>query len=213
MEFYLKTDYPVARDSLDYIYPQGAAVDNNKKPEFMEELKKYPGSVLDLGCAGGGFIEDCINEGRPAVGLEGCDYDKKYNKFAWATIPNNLFNCDISKPFVVHTGDKIPYQFDIVTMWEVFEHIEKRDIDQVFQNIRIHLKPNGLYIASISGGHSPHSFYRDVDMHRTRERREWWIKQFNHHDFIEQPEIEESFMGKFIRESRTNYKLVMRKDG
>lgn len=212
IKFFLETNYPLAKDSYDYIYPQGAAVDNNRRPEFNQELKNFPGSVLDLGCAGGGFIKDCVDEGRIAIGLEGSDYCKKFNKYEWATIPDNLFTCDITKPFILHIGNIKPYKFNIVTMWEVFEHIEKKDIDQVFENIRNHLSDSGIFLCTITRGHSPHDFYREVDLHRTREKREWWLKQFIHNGFIEDEQVEEKFAGKWMRESRSNYKLAFRKD-
>lgn len=211
-KFHLVTAYHLALESMDYLYPYGASQDNNRCQEFNDELKKYPGSVLDLGCAGGGFVKDMLDEGRPAIGLEGSDYCKRFNKFEWATIPDSLFLCDITKPFTLLTEDLKLAQFNIITLWEVLEHIELSGMDQLFDNILLHLAPDGLIFATASRGHSMHRFYKEVDLHRTRKPRDWWIRQFkNYHHLVEDLEIEKEFEDKFLRSSRTNYKFVLRK--
>lgn len=215
IKFYLETDFPLAKDSLDYQYPEGAIQDNSKRPKFNEGLKRYPGSVLDLGCAGGGFIKDCIDEGRIAVGLEGTDFNKNGQKFEWATIPDNLFTCDLTKPFVLHTGDRKCFQFNIVTAWEFFEHIEKPDIAQLILNIKNHLTDGGLLICSIDGNHYPLRHHREIDLHRTVESKDWWLGVLETSGFKEDMEIAGHFAGRWLRESRSpkNYRMVLRKNG
>jgi len=46
----------------------------------------------------------------------------------------NLFTCDITKPFEVVQGSQ-PVRFDLITAWEVLEHIGPDALDQVFRNI------------------------------------------------------------------------------
>ncbi|GEM_PF-1969692 len=213
IRFFLDTDFPIAKDSLDYLYPLGAIRDNSRRQKFNDKLKKYPGSVLDLGCAGGGFVKDCIDEGRIAVGLEGTDFNKKSKRFEWATIPEYLFTCDISKPFVLHLGDGKPFQFDIVTAWEFFEHIEKKDLPQVFTNIKKHLVNGGLVFCSIANNHYPHDEHKEIDLHRTIEDKDWWRKQFEVNGFIEEPEIAGHFAGRWLRDGRASNKFVFRKNG
>lgn len=212
IKFYLDTDYSVAKDSLDYQYPEGAIQDNTKRPEFNEKLKKYSGSVLDIGCAGGGFVKTCIDEGRIAVGLEGTDFNKNEKKFEWATIPDNLFTCDVTKPFTLHTGNNEPYQFDIITAWEFFEHIEIPDLHSLMINLKRHLTSNGLIICSIDGNPYPLRRNRKIDLHRTVMPRNWWGKNFKAYSLFEEPTIEEYFTKHYLRESRSpnNYKFVVR---
>lgn len=210
-KFFLETKHPIAKDSLDYLYPVGAIRDNSRRPKFNEKLRKYPGSVLDLGCAGGAFVKDCVDEGRIAIGLEGSDFNKSQKKFEWATIPDNLFTCDLTKPFIIHTGDKKPYQFDIITAWEFFEHIEKKDLPQLFTNIRNHLVNGGLVFASISHDRQLHEKYNGIDLHRTVEARSWWVEQFRLNGFIEDQEIAGHFAGRWVRDGRLSDKFVFKK--
>lgn len=210
IKFNLDTNFPVALDSLDHIYPLGAKRDNSRRKEFNDKLKNYPGSVLDLGCAGGAFVKDCLDEGRIAVGLEGSDYDIKHKAFEWVTIPSNLFTCDVTKPFTLSVTDTIPYQFDIITAWEFFEHIEKKDLDQLFTNIKNHLIANGIVIATIANNHYPHDDFKEIDLHRTVEKKDWWIDQFRSHGFVEDLVAKEHFAGNWLRKD-PGYKLVFRK--
>ena len=140
-------------------------------------------------------------------------YNKKFNKFEWATIPNNLFNCDVTKPFILHTGNHVPYKFNIITLWEVFEHFTYAELYLVLENIKLHLAPDGLIFATTSQGHSYHKLYKEIDLHRTRKNKDWWIRRFGEAGLIEVPEIEKQFEGKFLRDSRTNSKYVLRKNG
>src|SRR3990167_2627697 len=98
----VETDYPVALDSPDHLEPWGTKQDNSVNKRFNKKLIKLFGhtpNVLDLGCAGGGFVRSIIKQGGLAVGIEGSDYSKKIKRAEWAKIPDNLFTADITKPF------------------------------------------------------------------------------------------------------------------
>jgi hypothetical protein len=103
VKFVLKTNKPVAFDSPDHIVPRGTKYDNTRNMLFNKKLEALFGHrslyVLDLGCAGGGFVKDCLEDGHFAVGLEGSDYSKKLERAEWRTIPANLFTCDITEDF------------------------------------------------------------------------------------------------------------------
>lgn len=75
----LETDHPVAISSNDTKYPRGSKNDNSIVPRFNHKLYQFLGvqtrlRVLDLGCAGGGFVRSLIDDGHLAVGLDGSDY-------------------------------------------------------------------------------------------------------------------------------------------
>src|SRR5205809_2708747 len=97
---------PVAVDSPDHIAPRGTANDNSRNRLFNRKLEallgKRPLAVLDLGCAGGGFVKDFLDEGHVAIGLEGSDYSKKLRRAEWATIPEHLFTCDVTEEFEIN---------------------------------------------------------------------------------------------------------------
>lgn len=204
MIWQLKTDYPIAWDSYDHTHPVGTKDDNYKSGNFNTKLHRLlPGviSVLDLGCAGGGFVESLIEDGCIAVGLEGSDYSLKIKRAAWATIPDNLFTCDISKPFILHTGDGKPYKFDVVTLWEVIEHIETYDLPQLFENMRNHMRSGALFIMT-----TPRTFNRyprsGVDHHRTRKPAEWWDETITAGGFERQPQFEDHFGRFWLRDGK-----------
>lgn len=202
MNWYLDTEYPIALDSYDHKVPGGTAIDNSSNRNFNRKLDKlYDGwqvSVLDLGCAGGGFVESLLEDGHIAVGLEGSDYSLVHKRAAWPVIPGNLFTCDITKPFILHQGDHEPYQFDIVTAWEVVEHIEVDDLPIMFENIKAHLKPSGLFLMTTP-------YYRGTiksrlnDHHRTRRHWTWWRETITSFGFEHAPEIEALFKYSWVR--------------
>ncbi len=60
------TDYPVALDSPDHLYPHGTVRDNSYSRAFNDKLGglvEWPISVLDLGCSGGAMVHSMLQEG------------------------------------------------------------------------------------------------------------------------------------------------------
>ncbi len=211
MRFYLETQHPIALDSYDYLYPSGAIRDNFRNPKFNQKLYRFPGAILDLGCAGGGFVKNCLEDQRLAVGLEGNDYNLKHKRAEWATIPDYLFTCDITQPFTVHTGDKTPHIFGIITAWEVLEHILKKDLPFLFANIHRHLNKNGLFIVSVTNFPSPNPNYSMIDMHRTLQNLPWWLDQLAMNKFIRDEDLEGYFEPDWVRNEKHSYHLVLRR--
>src|SRR5689334_11430474 len=123
------TNKPVAIDSPDHLQPQGTALDNSVNPRFNCKLFGWVGKrqvrVLDLGCAGGGFVKSVLDQGGAAVGIEGSDYSRLRLRAEWATIPDNLFTADITDSFQLlqksTQGQENPAQFTVITAWEVLE--------------------------------------------------------------------------------------------
>lgn len=195
---------PVALDSPDHQVPTGTRQDNSFNLVFNRKLEALFRSrtlaVLDLGCSGGGFVKSCLDAGHLAAGLEGSDYSKKLRRAEWATIPDHLFTCDITAPFSLFEEDAggVPHGWvvDVVTAWEVIEHISKADLPRLCDNVRRHLSPGGLWIMSVS----PNEEVVDgVRLHQTVEEEAWWLAFFREQGFINHPELV-SFFGKdFVR--------------
>jgi len=100
----LETEHPVAVSSNDTRFPRGTKDDNSIVPRFNRKLYQLyrdqdPIRVLDIGCAGGGFVRSLLDDGHLAVGLEGSDYQLVNQGAEWSTIPLHLFTCDVTKPF------------------------------------------------------------------------------------------------------------------
>lgn len=202
----LECERKVAYDSPDHLVPWGTKRDNSTYPWFNDKLYRLYAEkssvqlrVLDLGCSGGGFVKACIDDGNFAVGLEGSDFSKKHRRAEWRSIPENLFTCDITKRFSLslqNGGKRRPLKFNVVTTWEVMEHITEKDVVGVAENVKRHLEKDGLWIMSIA----PMDDYVDgVNLHQTVKPRAWWIKKLEKAGFKSQDDIRHYFDGHFLR--------------
>lgn len=183
----LLTDHPIAIHSDDQLFPRGAANDNTRYPRFCIKCEELLGAqlrTLDLGCAGGGIVWDFALRGHRSVGLDGSDFALKRQAGMWRLIPNQLFTCDITEKYsLVHTETSDPVLFDVISAFEVLEHIPEDRLPQFFSNIKRHLAPKGLFIASVAT-------FPDFDSrtgavwHVTVKPRNWWLAQLATHGLI-----------------------------
>ena len=194
----------VAVSSPDHLIPWGTSRNNSRNPRFNEKLcRLYPATralkILDLGCAGGGFVKDCIDAGHLAVGLEGSDYSQRHRRAEWATIPEFLFTCDITGAFEVLLQEPVAttrVQFDVVTSWEVLEHITEADLDRLIANVKQHLAPGGLWIMSIA---SYDDICNGVNLHQTVKPQAWWVEQFRRRGLEHHAEYVRYFNTQYVR--------------
>ncbi len=196
---------PIAFDSPDHLVPWGTANDNSRNYRFNEKIYQIfyayprPWKILDIGCAGGGFVRDCLNDGCFAVGLEGSDYSKKFKRAEWATIPDNLFTCDVTANFDVFVetnGQRTSVLFDLVTSWELMEHIAEDKIEAVATHVKKHLVQHGLWIMSVA---TVDDIVNGVNLHQTVKPKEWWISKFETLGLYHQPAFVDFFNTQFVR--------------
>jgi 2-polyprenyl-3-methyl-5-hydroxy-6-metoxy-1,4-benzoquinol methylase len=196
----VQTDSPVAADSLDHLEPKGTALDNSRNGRFNQKLYTLyrsigrPLRILDLGCSGGGFVRDCLSDGHIAIGIEGSDYSARRGRAEWPELGGRaLFTADIRKHFEIRDDESSARRmtFDVVSLWEVLEHMGETDLPTVFGNIRSHLEPGGLVVASISGEPLTH--------HRTVRSQSWWLAMFREQQFTPLPALVTYFATQFIR--------------
>jgi 2-polyprenyl-3-methyl-5-hydroxy-6-metoxy-1,4-benzoquinol methylase len=199
MSIIVKTDNAVALDSLDHLVPHGTMKDNSRNPVFNRKLyglfPHRPLYIMDLGCSGGGFVKDCLDDGHRAIGLEGSDYSLIRKRAEWATIPDALFTCDITKPFSV-LENRIGLRFHAITAWEVMEHIPEEGLPQLFGNIARHLHDGGLCIASVSTLQKYH--------HVTVKTKDWWLAVVSDHGFEHLERLVSYFGSDWIRGPHQN---------
>jgi hypothetical protein len=109
---------------------------------------------------------------------------KVNNLFNWPKYPNNLFTCDISRPFQI-SKDGHPAKFPFITAWEILEHIPPERMQQTLLNIREHC--SGYLFTTISKGGKPGV---DSDQHMTYidglKPFEWWEGQLIEARFTQQ---------------------------
>lgn len=195
----------VAYDSPDHLMPWGTRRDNSRNFRFNEKIYRlfpeqnnFP-KVLDMGCSGGGFVKDCLSDGCLAVGLEGCDFSKKTRRAEWATIPDNLFTCDITDEFdvLLESDSGIErIQFDVVTAWEVIEHIAEDKLSMVAENVKKHLHPGGVWIMSVSPDEDVVNGFR---LHQTVHAKPWWVEKFQSMGLFHNEEYVKYFNTQFVR--------------
>ena len=177
----LDTKYPVAYESNDYLVPHGTVRDDTRYPRFIHACEMYfkdreKLAFVDLGCSSGGIVLDALLRGHEAVGLEGSDESFKQQRAQWRIIPKNLFTCDITKPFTLKKDDKLK-EFDVISAWEVLEHIKEEDLPVLLENIKKHLNTGGIFIGSIAN-------WDDIDektgvnWHVNLHPYEWWRDRF-----------------------------------
>jgi SAM-dependent methyltransferase len=154
----LQTEFPIAYESPDHLMPWGTMRDNSTNPAFIQEVQDFFKSnydldkikFMDLGCSGGQLAVDFYKNGNVAVGLEGSDYSVKHQRANWPEHHNKmLFTCDVAKPYTVSMNDE-QYECNMVTAWEVIEHIHPDSLNMFFTNISNHLENNGVFVGSIS---------------------------------------------------------------
>lgn len=201
----VKTDRPIAYESPDHLVPWGTRRDNSRNRRFNQKLYRLFGEqrgplwIADLGCSGGGFVKDCLDDGCVAVGIEGSDFSKRFRRAEWRTIPEYLFTADITTPFEIvgefADGQK-PLLFDAVTSWEVMEHIHERDLPGVAANVKKHLRPGGLWIMSVS---SRDDYVNGVNLHQTVKPAQWWIEMFREHGLHHNEDYVRYFNTQYIR--------------
>ena len=206
------TNKPVAVDSPDHLHPKGTMRDNSVNPEFNRRLysvlreRNLAPTVLDLGCAGGGFVKSILDDGFFAVGIEGSDYSKVRQRAEWATIPDFLFTADATEPFTVEDATG-PLQFSAITSWEFMEHIADANLAALFSNIRRHLNRGGLFISSTNtipddeGGHGYHQTVRPAA---------WWNALYEHLGWEHDYQAEETFGGEYVHTDASSLCAALR---
>lgn len=203
----MQTDYPVAFDSNDHLHPWGAANDNTSCPAFLAAceriIKKRPIHYLDLGCAGGQLVREFIDADHIAVGVDGATAAMREN---WRENPHNYFGADISRPFRLSLATDF-FWFDVITAWEVPEHIPEERVPQFAANIREHLHPaHGMFVASIStrpdvvDGHQ---------YHVTVQPEEWWRKIFMQNGLV--PVLSSFRKDEYARTDPMSFHIVCRR--
>lgn len=149
------TDFPVAVDSPDHLFPWGTARDNTTDLGFIYEIEYYfknkKINMMDIGCSGGQLVVDFSKRGHKAIGIEGSDYSIKTKRANWPEYHNKLlFTCDASKPYKIVEDDDSDIKFDLITAWETIEHIHPDTLDVFFQNICNHMHKGSIFCGSIS---------------------------------------------------------------
>ncbi|MBI4144465.1 methyltransferase domain-containing protein [Candidatus Woesearchaeota archaeon] len=187
-QFKIITNHPVAEYSDDHKAPRGSINDNSVNKRFNKKLydfiKKPEISLLDLGCAGGGFVKSIIEDGHTAIGIEGSNACKKRGYGEWNNCPYHLFTADITQPFRITNASGKQITFDAITAWEVLEHIPENKLNNLLLNIARHAHQETTLIVSVATTKDENPIEGTI-YHHTIKPKAWWLQKFSEHGFIE----------------------------
>jgi SAM-dependent methyltransferase len=102
-----------------------------RKLQLVNKLTPQIGTLLDIGCAAGYFVELALSQGWNAYGLEISRFAASKARRRGLRVVNGV------SPAVFQSG-----RFDVVTMWDVVEHL--LDPTKSLQEVNRVLKPGGL---------------------------------------------------------------------
>ncbi|WP_197901691.1 class I SAM-dependent methyltransferase [Rhodocytophaga rosea] len=137
-KYYQSTDYISHQDDnegvINKLYYIVKQKNLNSKLQLINDLYNK-GSVLDIGCGTGSFLEICKKDGWITVGIEP---DEKARKKAvqktQGEVKENIY--------------ELPFQkFDIITMWHVLEHVHL--LNETIEKIKQLLNENGKLIIAV----------------------------------------------------------------
>lgn len=192
----IKTEHPIAYESIDYLFPYGTKQDNSTNLGFINDVENYfegkKIKFLDIGCSGGQLNVDFHNRGHLSVGIEGSDYSVIHKRANWPEYHNQiLFTCDATKPYEILDENDNQIKFNCISAWEVIEHIAEKDFDQFFTNILNHMDDTSIFVGSVSmmgdyhfTMHHTGEFGEVVEMHPSIFPKDVWVNQILNKYFV-----------------------------
>jgi Methyltransferase domain len=186
-----EAERPLAFDSPDHLEPRGTRNDNTRHPRFVRKAEALIGeniAHLDIGCAGGGLVWDFTLAGHLSVGVEGSDYNLRNARAEWGVIADRLFTADICYPFRVEKANGERQLFNLVSAWELFEHIPTASVDDAIGNIVANMTESGYLVCSIATFVDMNEATGTV-FHQTVKPKEWWVEKFKAHGLTERSDL------------------------
>jgi len=164
------------KEYFDGIY-EGDYEKRNPRYKFKAMIReilrfKKEGSLLDIGCAYGKFLEVCAS--RTRFKLSGIDISEHAVEVAKKRLKGK--GIELRKAGVLDTGFK-DNSFDVVCLFDVLEHIE--DLSKAFDEIKRILRKDGIVIFSVpvyDGLAGRIVGKLDIDpTHCHKEKRGFWL--------------------------------------
>lgn len=108
-----------------------------RKVQMINELCKTKGTLLDVGCGTGNFIQACKQNGWMITGTEPDQEARNVaSKRVGAAIVDSINHKELEGK-----------SFDIITLWHVLEHIHL--LNETVDWLKEHLNPNGKIIIAV----------------------------------------------------------------
>lgn len=159
---------------------KGREITFNRSLKLIEKYSK-PGKILDVGTAGGSFLHVAKKRGWEVYGIEPnkwlCNWGK--NNYGIDIKPGTIFDYKYPDGF-----------FDVITLWDVLEHVP--DPKKVLVECNRILKKGGLLIVN----------YPDIDSLAARMMGKKWVFLLTVHLFYFTPKTIRKILGV------TNFRVV-----
>ncbi len=143
---------------------------------FLREIARFrtEGDLLDVGCAYGLFLREASRRYR----CTGCDISAHALGVARRLLPPEI-------PLFAARAGELPTGrlFDIVTCFDILEHVS--DLPRALADVRAHLRPGGLLVATMPVYDGPLGRLVDRldhdETHVHRRGRDFWLQEFGAH--------------------------------
>ena len=139
--YYKSEDYISHTDSkrnfFEKAYHLVRSFSLNQKLKLINSLNEKKGTLLDIGCGTGEFLNVCNNNGWDILGIEP---DEGARAIANNKVGNSVFSSN-------ELNELKKESFDIITLWHVLEHLPNLEADlAIFKKL---LKPEGVLIIAV----------------------------------------------------------------
>jgi len=202
-------------ENPETINPRGSVYDciSISPTNFIKKTKKIFGknyTHLDLGCGSGSFVYNSRKAGVDSIGVDNY-LDRKKVPY-WNSIYKNFyFNADISKDLFLKKNYQ-DVKFDLITLWEVFEHIDTDKLPTLIQNICRHMHEKSIIVGSICTVRDENPL-KNAIYHTTVQPKEWWLKFLdkngltptNNHYYLSHEMMRANGVGTFDPDPRDGY--------
>lgn len=136
-EGYWNSDAAKDRGYTDYTADERLYLKTyRRRRSIVERHFDAPGRVLDVGCAAGYFLRVMADEGWDVTGLEPSDAIRPHAE--------RLIGAENVRAGLLGEADLEPASFDLVTMWDVIEHIP--DPVSALREVAKLLRPGGKFL-------------------------------------------------------------------
>ncbi|MBI1782439.1 MAG: methyltransferase domain-containing protein [Sphingobacteriales bacterium] len=141
-KYYQSADYISHSDTkkgiINSLYHRVRKITLKGKLNLVKQVtNKQSGTILDIGCGTGAFIDTMKKAGWTVRGLE-----PDANARAKA---KELYGLDLEP---IENFNELPaQQFDAITMWHVLEHVH--ELHYYIQQLKIYLKPGGKLLIAV----------------------------------------------------------------
>lgn len=124
------------RTLFSLLYGFVRSINVKQKANFVERHFLRTGSLLDVGCGAGTFLNEMNKRGWNCQGVEPDENSRRFiNETYKLPVVNMLSSMDVNS------------RFDVITLWHVLEHFYNPRL--ILNSLNFHLNENGVLILAV----------------------------------------------------------------